>query len=45
MGDGVIRDGVMRAAERLEIWYWSINSRDKDSWKLILESAKTLHGL
>jgi hypothetical protein len=38
-------DGVMRDAERLGIRNWGIKARDRDGWRLILESAKTLHGL
>jgi hypothetical protein len=38
-------DGVMRDAERLEIRNWGIKARDRDGWRRILESAKTLHGL
>jgi hypothetical protein len=38
-------DGVMGDAERLEIGNWKIKARDRDGWRLILESAKTLHGL
>jgi hypothetical protein len=37
--------GVMRDAERLEIRNWSIKIRDRDDWRRILESARTLHGL
>jgi hypothetical protein len=38
-------DGVMRDVERLGIKNWRIKARDRDGWRLILESAKTLHGL
>jgi hypothetical protein len=38
-------DGVMRDAERLGIRNWRIKARDRDSWRRILELAKTLHGL
>jgi hypothetical protein len=38
-------DGVMREAERLGIINWGTKARDRDGWRLILESAKTLHGL
>jgi hypothetical protein len=38
-------DGVMRDAERLEIRNWRIKDKDRDGWRLLLESAKTLHGL
>jgi hypothetical protein len=37
-------DGMMRDAERLGIRNWRIKARDRDGWRLILESAKTLHG-
>jgi hypothetical protein len=53
--DGVMRDaerlgdrwmdGVMRDAERLGVRNWRIKARDKDGWRRLLESAKTLHGL
>jgi hypothetical protein len=38
-------DEVMRDAERLGIRNWRTKARDRDGWRLILESAKTLHGL
>jgi hypothetical protein len=38
-------DGVMRDAERLGIRNWRIKARDRDGWRLFLESAKTLHNL
>jgi hypothetical protein len=45
MGGGVMRGGVMGGSERLGIRNWRIKTRDRDGWRLILESAKTLHGL
>jgi hypothetical protein len=38
-------DGVTRDAERLGITNWRIKARDRDGWRRLLESAKTLHGL
>jgi hypothetical protein len=38
-------DGVMRDAERLGVGNWRIKVRDRDGWRRLLESAKTLHGL
>ena len=38
-------DGVMRDAERLGVRNWRIKAKDRDSWRRLLESAKTLHGL
>jgi hypothetical protein len=38
-------DGVMRDAERLGVRNWWIKARDRDGWRRLLESAKTLHGL
>jgi len=38
-------DGVMRAAERLGVRNWKSKTKDKDGWRRLLESAKTLHGL
>jgi hypothetical protein len=38
-------DGVMRDAEKLGIRKWRIKARDRDGWRRLLESAKTLHGL
>jgi hypothetical protein len=37
--------GVMKGAEGLGIRNWRIKARDRDGWRRILESAKTLHGL
>jgi hypothetical protein len=38
-------DGVMRDAEGLGFRNWGTKARDRDGWRFILESAKTLHGL
>jgi hypothetical protein len=38
-------DGVTTDAEWLGITNWRIKARDRDGWGLLLESAKTLHGL
>ena len=38
-------DGVMRNAERLGVRNWRFKARDRDVWRRLLESAKTLHGL
>jgi hypothetical protein len=38
-------DGVMRDAERLGVRNWKIKTKDRDGWRRLLESAKTLHGL
>jgi hypothetical protein len=38
-------DGVMRDAERLGVRNWRIKDKDRDGWRRLLESAKTLHGL
>jgi hypothetical protein len=38
-------DGVMKGAERLGVRDWRIRARDRDGWRRLLESAKTLHGL
>ena len=38
-------DGVMRDAERLGVRNWRIKVKDRDGWRRLLESAKTLHGL
>ena len=38
-------DGVMRDAENLGVRNWRIKARDRDGWRRLLESAKTLHGL
>jgi len=39
------RDGVMRDAERLGVRSWKSKAKDRDGWRRLLESAKTLHGL
>jgi len=36
-------DGVMKDAEKLGVRNW--RARDRDDWRWLLESAKTLHGL
>jgi hypothetical protein len=38
-------DGVMRDAERLRVRNWMIKARDRNGWRRLLESAKTLNGL
>ena len=38
-------DGLMRDAERLEVRNWRIKAKDRDGWRRLLESVKTLHGL
>ena len=38
-------DGVMRDAERLGVGNWKSKAKDRDGWRRLLESAKTLHGL
>jgi hypothetical protein len=38
-------DGVMRDAERLWFRNWKSKDKDRDGWRRLLESAKTLHGL
>jgi hypothetical protein len=37
--------GVMRDAERLGVRNWRIKCKEQNSWRQLLESAKTLHGL
>jgi hypothetical protein len=37
--------GVMRDAERLGVRNWRRKVKDRDGWRRILESAKTLHRL
>jgi len=32
-------------AERLVVRNWRIKAKDRDGWRLLLESAKALHGL
>jgi hypothetical protein len=38
-------DGVMRDVEGLGVRNWWIKGKDRDGWKRLLESAKTLPGL
>jgi hypothetical protein len=38
-------DGVMGDAERLGVRNWRSKAKDRDGWRQLLESAKTLHGL
>jgi hypothetical protein len=38
-------DGGTKDAERLGVRNWRIKARDRDVWRRLLESAKTLHGL
>jgi hypothetical protein len=38
-------DGVTKYAERLGVRNWRIKARDREGWRRLLESAKTLHGL
>jgi hypothetical protein len=38
-------DGVMRDAERLGVRNWRSKAKDRDGWRRLLESAKTLRGL
>jgi hypothetical protein len=38
-------DGVMRDAERLGVRNWKSKVKDRDGWRRLLESTKTLHGL
>jgi hypothetical protein len=38
-------DGMMKDAERLGVRNWRARARDRDDWRRLLESAKTLHGL
>jgi hypothetical protein len=35
---------VMRDAERLAVRNWRMSAKDRDGWRRLLESAKTLHG-
>jgi hypothetical protein len=37
--------GVKRDAERLGVRNWRTKAMDRDGWRLMIESAKTLHGL
>jgi len=38
-------DGVMKDAEKLGVRNWRARVRDRDDWRRLPESAKTLHGL
>jgi hypothetical protein len=38
-------DGVTKDAERLGVRNWRIKARDRNVWRRLLESAKTVHGL
>jgi len=38
-------DGVMKDAEKLGVRNWRVRARDRDDWRRLLQSAKTLHGL
>jgi hypothetical protein len=38
-------DGVMRDAERLRVRNWRIKAKDRDGWRRLLESGKTVHVL
>ena len=38
-------DGVMRDAEGLGVRNWKNKAKDRDGWRRLLESAKTLDGL
>jgi hypothetical protein len=38
-------DGVTKDAERLGVINWRIKARDRDVWRRLLESAKTLREL
>jgi hypothetical protein len=38
-------DGVMRDAEKLGVRNWRIKASDRDGWRRLLESVKTLHEL
>jgi len=38
-------DGVMRDAERLGVRNLRIKAKERDGWRRLLESAKTLRGL
>jgi hypothetical protein len=37
-------DGVTKDAGKLGVWNWRTRARDRDDWRRLLESAKTLHG-
>ena len=36
--------GGMRDAERMGVRNWRVKAKDRDGWRRLLESAKTLHG-
>jgi hypothetical protein len=38
-------DGVKKDAERLGIRNWMTKAMDRDGWRIMIESAKTLHWL
>jgi len=38
-------DGVKKDAEKLGIRNWRTRARDRDDWRGLRESAKTLYGL
>jgi len=38
-------DGVMRDAERLGVRNWKSKAKDRDGWRRLLVSAKTVHRL
>jgi hypothetical protein len=38
-------DGVMRDVERLGVRNWKSKAKERDGWRRLLESAKTLHVL
>jgi len=38
-------DGVTKDAEKLGVRKWRARDRDRDDWRRLLESAKTLRGL
>ena len=38
-------DGMTRNAEKMGVRNWWIRARDRDGWRRLLESAKTLHEL
>jgi len=38
-------DGVTKDAEKLGVRNWRARARDRDDWRRLIESAKTLHGL
>jgi len=38
-------DGVMRDTERLGVRNWKSKAKDRNGWRRLFESAKTLHRL